>query len=249
MLIKNSVFVVTGGASNDFGRATVKVLLEEGANVVICDLPTKFLHIYGDDKAIFLPVNITSEKDVQTLLTVVQEKYKRLDGIVNCVDFYEKLGVYDLKLKEPHSLEKFTEIINENILGIFNLLRLTLPLLVENKPKVRSGRGIIINMTNNSSFDGDKETCAYSASKAAIQGLTEALSEELEGHRIRCVCISTSLASHNKLSKEPNDYFHWNQKESIVMDEPRKFGQLVKADIESTVIRATNITIDNLKNS
>lgn len=50
--------MVTGGASNDYGRATVEKLLKEGANVIICDLPDEDLHIYGDDKAIFLPIDV-----------------------------------------------------------------------------------------------------------------------------------------------------------------------------------------------
>ncbi|XP_076271571.1 3-hydroxyacyl-CoA dehydrogenase type-2-like [Rhynchophorus ferrugineus] len=245
MLLKGSVFVVTGGASDEFGKATVKKLLEEGASVVICDLPTRDLQIYGDDKSIFLPINIASETDVKTLLAVIQDKFGKLHGIINCIDAYETCQIFDAKENQPHDLKLFTDIIDENVIGIFNLLRLALPLLAQNTPKIKSGRGIIINMTNTAAVECSLRTCAYAASKAAVIGMTEALAQELDGLRIRCVCIST--APPNKVNVKPvNGHIRNSLNHGRSMDDPKRFAELVKMVIESTTLNGTTIQLDGL---
>lgn len=124
---QDSVFLVTGGASNDYGRATVETLLKEGARVIICDLPDEDLHIYGDDKAIFLPIDVlaklyckrvilvnlrfqaSQEKDTLTLIAVIQEKYGKLDGVVNCIDRYKTTPIYNPH--NPLQLKDYADVI------------------------------------------------------------------------------------------------------------------------------------------
>ncbi|CAG9770650.1 unnamed protein product [Ceutorhynchus assimilis] len=184
MKIQNSVFLVTGGASDDYGRATVEKLLKEGAKVIICDSPTKDLNIYADDKAIFLPININDDKDTKILAEIIEEKYGRLDGVVNCIDVYKSI---------PHSLEEVSTIVHDNILGPYNIITCTIPLISKNIPKKSSGRGIIINMSNGAAFDG---MCPYAASKNAVIKMTECLNFELQGIQIRSVAIVTNHRKH-----------------------------------------------------
>ncbi|KAH1002303.1 hypothetical protein HUJ04_008401 [Dendroctonus ponderosae] len=261
MQIKNSVFLVVGGASDLYGRATVEKLLKEGGRVIICDLPTKDLHIYGDDKAIFLPINVSSDVDIKTLVSVVDEKYGRLDGVVNCTDQSSSTPVYDFKEKEPQKLQEFADILYENILGPFNIIRFTIPLLARNVPKKGSGRGIIINMSNAAAFESSDKSCAYAASKAAVVRMTEALNFELQGIQVRCVSIVTGngIFEYRELCKvklpdalngsEANSVssFFDNINGSLEETEgPRKFAELVKTVVETSTMNASMIRLDSV---
>nr|AEE62233.1 unknown [Dendroctonus ponderosae] len=245
MQIKNSVFLVVGGASDLYGRATVEKLLKEGGRVIICDLPTKDLHIYGDDKAIFLPINVSSDVDIKTLVSVVDEKYGRLDGVVNCADQSSSTPVYDFKEKEPQKLQEFADILYENILGPFNIIRFTIPLLARNVPKKGSGRGIIINMSNAAAFESSDKSCAYAASKAAVVRMTEALNFELQGIQVRCVSIVTDALNGSEANSVSS--FFDNINGSLEETEgPRKFAELVKTVVETSTMNASMIRLDSV---
>ncbi|ENN75825.1 3-hydroxyacyl-CoA dehydrogenase type-2-like isoform X2 [Dendroctonus ponderosae] len=245
MQIKNSVFLVVGGASDLYGRATVEKLLKEGGRVIICDLPTKDLHIYGDDKAIFLPINVSSDVDIKTLVSVVDEKYGRLDGVVNCTDQSSSTPVYDFKEKEPQKLQEFADILYENILGPFNIIRFTIPLLARNVPKKGSGRGIIINMSNAAAFESSDKSCAYAASKAAVVRMTEALNFELQGIQVRCVSIVTDALNGSEANSVSS--FFDNINGSLEETEgPRKFAELVKTVVETSTMNASMIRLDSV---
>ncbi|XP_050301513.1 3-hydroxyacyl-CoA dehydrogenase type-2-like [Anthonomus grandis grandis] len=248
MLIKNSVFLVTGGASDQYGIAAVEALLKEGGKVIICDFPTKDLHIYGDDKAIFLPINIMDENDIKTLNEIIVEKYGRLDGVINCID-QQKFGLaYDFNKMEPQDLKEFTEVVHENVLGPFNVIRLTIPLMSKNIPKKGSGRGIIINMSNAAAFDGVKGSIAYAASKAAVIKMTESLSYELQGIQIRCVSIVTSSGGSDTLDEFdgiPED----STKAANVISEPQKFADLIKTVIKNPAMNLPMMMLNNFNTS
>lgn len=147
------------------------------------------MHIYGDDKAIFLPIDASQEKDTLTLIAVIQEKYGKLDGVVNCIDRYKTTPIYNPH--NPLQLKDYADVIYENVLLPFNVIRYAVPLLARNIPKKGSGRGVIINMTSHKAFQGDGGECAYAASKAAVIRMTEALNADLAGIQVRCFSIMT----------------------------------------------------------
>ncbi|XP_066156699.1 3-hydroxyacyl-CoA dehydrogenase type-2-like isoform X2 [Euwallacea fornicatus] len=235
-----------GGASDPYGRATVEALLKDGARVIICDLPTKDLHIYGDEKAIFLPIDASQEEDMKTLISVIQDKYGKLDGIVNCIDHYKEI---DVTKKEPPSMREFAEIVHENVLGPFNIARFLIPLLSRNIPKKNGGRGIIINMSSAAAFEGPKGGCAYAASKAAVIRMTEALSLDLQGVQIKCLSIITNYKVDDaKTINGLGGCFELKGTNGEVVDaigdEPRRFAQLVKKVIESSAINDATLRLE-----
>ncbi|KAL1518111.1 hypothetical protein ABEB36_001782 [Hypothenemus hampei] len=179
MQIKNSVFLVLGGATSALGYATVEVLLKEGAKVIICDLPNADLNIFGHDKAIFLPLDICSHDDLTQLLEVIKDKYKRLDGVINCVDYRASTPIDQ----------------SENIKDVFyvhprpfQVIMSTLPLIMAANQQ-KGKRGVIVNVANMAAYEGRAQYCAYAASKAALIRMSQVMHQELLDTKVRCVCI------------------------------------------------------------
>ncbi|XP_048519248.1 3-hydroxyacyl-CoA dehydrogenase type-2-like [Dendroctonus ponderosae] len=147
MLISGSVFLITGGASG-MGRAAAEVLLQEGAHLTILDLqrPLQDANFqFGHDRVLFLQVDVTSEKDVLNAMDATKRKFGKLNGVLNCAAVFSTAPIYDFKTLEPHSKQIFMKILDVNLCGTFNVIRLAIGLLAENEPDADGERGIIIN--------------------------------------------------------------------------------------------------------
>ncbi|MBU3749578.1 MAG: 3-hydroxyacyl-CoA dehydrogenase [Mycobacterium sp.] len=200
MQIRDAVAVVTGGASG-LGLATAKALLEEGAKVVILDLPTSpggevadnLNAQFGAGRAVFAAADVTDEEAVAAAFDLA-ETLGPVRIVVNCagtgdaIRVLGKAGVYPLK--------KFARIVNINLVGTFNVLRLgaermvkTEPIGPENSPE----RGVIINTASVAAFDGQIGQAAYSASKGGVVGMTLPIARDLADKLIRVMTIAPGL--------------------------------------------------------
>ncbi len=170
--LNSLVCMVTGGASG-LGQATVKNFIKNGSRVVICDLPNskgKELAAELGKNAIFHPTNVTSESDVSEAIKLAQTKFGNLNVLVNCAGIGVATKVYSEKNKKPHSLDEFQRVINVNLVGTFNVIRLACGAFNANEPDIDGQRGVIINTASVAAFDGQTGQAAYSASKGGIVG-------------------------------------------------------------------------------
>ena len=193
MLIKDAVAVVTGGASG-LGLATTKALLDEGAKVVILDLPSS----RGDevakelgDAVRFAPADVTDEEAVTKAFDLA-ETLGTVRIVVNCAGTGDAIRV--LGKGGVYPLNKFARIVNINLVGTFNVLRLGAERMAKSEP-VGEERGVIINTASVAAFDGQIGQAAYSASKGGVVGMTLPIARDLADKQIRVVTIAPGVAA------------------------------------------------------
>ena len=133
---------------------------------------------------------VTSEKDLQNALTIAQEKFGRLDVLVNAAGIAVAYKTYNSQKKLPHVLEDFERVIKVNTIGSFNAIRLAAGVMCENQPNQDGQRGVIINTASVAAYDGQTGQAAYSASKGAIVGMTLPIARDLSRDGKWCMKIN-----------------------------------------------------------
>jgi NAD(P)-dependent dehydrogenase (short-subunit alcohol dehydrogenase family) len=194
---QNITAIVTGGASG-LGEATVRMLAQEGANVVILDLNevrgAALVEELGPQVK-FHKTNVANETDVQAAIDLAIGSFGALHVAINCAGVAEARktlgkveGVYG-----PHSFEVFEKVIRVNLLGTFNVIRLAAFAMERNQPNAEGERGVIINTASVAAFDGQMGQAAYSASKGGIVGMTLPIARDLARSGIRVMTIAPGL--------------------------------------------------------
>ncbi|HTI15465.1 MAG TPA: 3-hydroxyacyl-CoA dehydrogenase [Dictyobacter sp.] len=193
MELRNKTIFVTGGASG-LGAACVERMIQEGANAIIVDLNTEtgiaLAQTYGDH-ALFVKTDVTNEQDVQQAIQASIEHFGNIHGVINCAGIGTPNKV--LTKNGPSSLEAFTRVITINLIGTFNVIRLTSATLAANTPAENGERGVIINTASIAAFDGQIGQAAYSASKGGIVGMTLPIARELARYGIRVMTIAPGI--------------------------------------------------------
>ena len=185
MKIDGSTFLVTGGASG-LGRATVERLLAHGGRVAILDLERSAgAQIAGElgPHVLFAPCDVTSADNVAAAMDAAAGRFGPIRGLVNCagVAIAEKTH----GKRGAHDLGTFTFVIQVNLIGTFNRIRLASARMAQNDPDEDGERGVIINTASVAAFDGQIGQAAYSASKGGIVGMTLPIARELARYGIR----------------------------------------------------------------
>lgn len=193
MQIQNSSFLVTGGASG-LGAATAQLLVEAGGNVTLADVSVEAGQTMADKlggQAQFVETDITDEASVQHTINLTVEKFGTLAGVVNCAGVV--LARKILGRKGTHDLAGFTKVIQVNLIGTFNVLRLAAAVMTQNEPWDEGERGVIINTASIAAFDGQIGQAAYAASKGGVAALTLPLARELAQSGVRVVTIAPGI--------------------------------------------------------
>jgi len=191
MIVNDSVALVTGGASG-LGLATVKALHEQGASVVILDLPSSNGEAVAKelgDRVRFAAGDVTDEASVVAALDLA-ESLGPLRVTVNCAGIGNAIKTVGKQGAFP--LAEFNRVININLVGTFNVLRLAAERIAKTEP-IEGERGVIINTASVAAFDGQIGQAAYSASKGGVVGMTLPIARDLASLLIRVVTIAPGL--------------------------------------------------------
>jgi NAD(P)-dependent dehydrogenase (short-subunit alcohol dehydrogenase family) len=189
--IDGMVCVVTGGASG-LGLATARTLHAAGARVVIIDLPSSDGERAAKELgggAVFAPADVTSEDQVAASLDAAV-RLGPLRVAVNCAGISSAIKTVGKRGAFP--LAEFTKVINVNLIGTFNVIRLAAERMAQTEA-VGEERGVIINTASVAAFDGQVGQAAYSASKGGIVGMTLPIARDLADLKIRVVTIAPGL--------------------------------------------------------
>src|SRR2546425_5517656 len=185
--------VVTGGASG-LGRATAERLVAAGATVALLDRPAS----PGAEtakaicqSAIFTPADVTNADEVGAALPTAGDRLRRVHVLVHCAGIGTAMKTFGKS--GPAKLEEFTRVIQVNLIGTFNCIRLTAALMAKNTPGVEGERGVVINTASVAAFDGQIGQAAYSASKGGIVGMTLPVARDLAELGIRVVTIAPGI--------------------------------------------------------
>jgi NAD(P)-dependent dehydrogenase (short-subunit alcohol dehydrogenase family) len=191
MDITDKVVLVTGGASG-LGLATVKALQAAGGKAVILDLPSSNGAAVAEEiGATFAPADVTSEEQVSAAVQTATE-LGPLAVVVNCAGIGNALRVVT-RDGSPFPLADFNRVIQVNLVGTFNVIRIAAAKMIVTTPIDGEERGVIINTASVAAYDGQIGQAAYSASKGGIVGITLPIAREFAQHKIRVMTIAPGL--------------------------------------------------------
>jgi NAD(P)-dependent dehydrogenase (short-subunit alcohol dehydrogenase family) len=193
MNIDGSAFLVTGGASG-LGRATVERLLAHGGRVAILDLGRSAGAQVAAElgpHAVFAACDVTSADEAGAAIDAAAGRFGAIHGLVNCagVAIAEKTH----GKRGAHDLGSFTFVIQVNLIGTFNCIRLAAARMAQNAPNAEGERGVVVNTASVAAFDGQIGQAAYSASKGGIVGMTLPIARDLAEVGIRVCTIAPGL--------------------------------------------------------
>ncbi|GIJ46262.1 3-hydroxyacyl-CoA dehydrogenase [Virgisporangium aliadipatigenens] len=205
MDITDKVALVTGGASG-LGLATARRFLAGGASVVVVDLPSsqgKDVVAELGDRATFVPTDVTDEEQVQAAVDTASQRGP-LSVVVNCAGIGNAARVVK-KDGTPFPFALFKKVVEVNLIGTFNVIRLAAARMIEATPLDGEERGVIVNTASVAAYEGQIGQAAYSASKGGVVGLTLPVARELAAHRIRVVTIAPGLFATPMLEALPEE--------------------------------------------
>lgn len=247
MNIKETVAIVTGGASG-LGEATVRRIINEGGKAVIFDLQKekgeKLVNELGKNVT-FVEVDVTDEDSVNSGLDQVIETYGRVNALINCAGI--AIAERTVGKEGAHSLDSFSKVIHVNLLGTFNVIRLTAEIMVENQTNSDDERGVIINTASVAAFDGQIGQVAYSASKGAIAGMTLPIARDLSNRNIRVMTIAPGLFETPLFEQLPEGAKTALGKMTPFpsrLGYPDEYAQLVQSIIENPMLNGETIRLD-----
>ncbi|TQM11393.1 3-hydroxyacyl-CoA dehydrogenase [Pseudonocardia kunmingensis] len=245
MDIHGSVALVTGGASG-LGLATTETLLDAGADVVILDLPSSPGEQVADKlgkRVRFAPGDVTDEASVTAALDVAAE-IGPLRVAVNCAGIGPAARVVSKKGVFP--LELFTTVVQVNLIGTFNVIRLAAERIAATDP-VGEERGIIVNTASVAAFDGQIGQAAYSASKGGVVGMTLPIARDLAQYLVRVVTIAPGLFETPllaTLSQEARDSLGQQVPHPSRLGAPSEFAALVGHIVANPMLNGEVIRLD-----
>jgi NAD(P)-dependent dehydrogenase (short-subunit alcohol dehydrogenase family) len=181
---------VTGGASG-LGGATVDMIVAAGGRAVIIDLNDQAGRAKAAQhgaSARFVRADVTSEEQVQAAIDVASKDYRQIDGLVNAAGIPAAERVLPREGVQP--LDHFARVIQVNLVGTFNVIRLAAAAMAANPPSEGGERGVIVNTASVAAFDGQIGQAAYSASKGGIVALTLPIAREFARIGVRVMTIA-----------------------------------------------------------
>jgi NAD(P)-dependent dehydrogenase (short-subunit alcohol dehydrogenase family) len=203
MDITDQVALVTGGASG-LGRATAEKLLAQGGRVVLLDLPSSDGEVVAKElgeHARFVAADVRDEAAVQQAVDAASE-LGTLRVAVNCAGTGN--AIKTVSKNGPFPLADFQRIIDINLVGTFNVIRLAAARIADAEP-VDGERGVVINTASVAAFDGQIGQASYSASKGGIVGMTLPVARDLASLQIRVVTIAPGLFDTPLLAGLPEE--------------------------------------------
>jgi NAD(P)-dependent dehydrogenase (short-subunit alcohol dehydrogenase family) len=247
MQIKNSVFLIPGGASG-LGAATARQLVAAGGKVMLADLNReageKFAASLGS-QAKFAVADVTNESQIQQAIDAAIAAFGALHGLVNCAGVAP--GERVVGKNGPHKLETFSRVININLIGTFNALRLAANAMVKNTPNGDGERGVIINTASVAAFEGQIGQAAYSASKGGIVAMALPIARELAKLGIRVNTIAPGIFDTPMLqgmSEEIRASLGAQVPFPSRLGQPEEYARLAAFIVENPMLNAEVIRLD-----
>ena len=249
MELKDKVVAITGGASG-LGEASTRHFVAHGSKVMILDIndvnAKAICDELGDDNVKYINTSIMEEQPVIDAMTFIKESFGRLDVAINCAG--TGYGGRILGKEAPHPLDHFKFIIDLNLVGTFNVMRLAAELMDKNDESESGEKGVIINTASVAGYEGQIGQSAYSASKAGVIGLTLTAARDLARHSIRVNTIAPGIFDTPLMKMAPEKV-----REPLLQStqfphrfgDPAEFGSLAAHIVENTYLNGETIRLDS----
>ena len=247
MQVQGRHFVVTGSASG-IGEAVARRLHGLGASVSLADLNEDGLKRVAEslgERVQFTVTDIADEASVQASLDQAVATFGEINGLVNCAGIPGAERV--VGREGPHSLAGFERALRVNLLGTFNMIRLTADKMQHNELQSTTERGVIINTASVAAFDGQIGQAAYSASKGGVTAMTLPIARELARFGIRVMTIAPGIFKTPMMDVLPEEV-----QQSLGaavpfpprLGDPDEFAMLAQQVIENCMLNGEVIRLD-----
>ena len=247
MKIQDARAVVTGGASG-LGNAVARHISSQGGRVVIVDVqegPGRAAAAALGGDASFVRCDVTSEAEVNAAMDSAQAHLRGINLLVNCAGVVGAGRV--LGKNGPMAGEFFTKVVHINLIGTFLCDKAAAAIMQNNVPNADGERGLLIHTSSVAAFEGQIGQAAYSATKAAVAGMTLPLARELARFGIRCVSIAPGIfhtPMMDGMPKEVQDSLAAQVPFPARLGRPEEFAQLVASVFEITMLNGATIRLD-----
>ncbi len=244
---KDLVALITGGASG-LGEACVRSLTKEAMKVSILDFAEeKGRELVSEmgNEAIFCMTDVTDERSVQSAIDKTLQAFGAIHVAINCAGIATPGKV--LGKDGPLPIERFDNVVKVNLTGTMNVIRLAAKEMVTNAPNENGEKGVIINTASGAAFEGQIGQAAYSASKAAVAGMTLPIAREFADYGIRVVTIAPGLFETPMLAGLPDKAIEALNKLIPFpkrLGKPSEFAQLALQVIKNPMLNGTTIRLD-----
>ena len=247
MKIQDARAVVTGGASG-LGNAVARHVTTHGGKVVILDVqegPGRAAAAALGANGGFVRCDVTSESEVNAAMEAAGARMGSLNLLVNCAGVIGAGRV--LGKNGPMAGEFFTKVIHINLIGTFLCDKAAAAIMQNNPPAADGERGVLIHTSSVAAYEGQIGQVAYSATKAAVAGMTLPIARELARFGIRCVSIAPGIFHTPMMDGMPQDV-----QDSLGaqvpfparLGKPEEFADLVAAVFEIPMLNGTTVRLD-----
>ena len=245
MNVKGQAAIVTGGASG-LGGATASALAAAGAKVAIFDLQDEL----GEQKAkeiggIFVKTNVADAASVEASVKTVVEKLGTPRVVVNCAGIGRSGRT--VSKSGPHDLAMFAQVIQVNLIGTFNVIRVAAYAMSQGEPLDGGERGVIVNTASVAAFDGQIGQAAYSASKGGVVGMTLPIARDLASLGVRVCTIAPGLfltPMMMSLPAEAQKSLGAQVPFPSRLGDPKEYAQLAMSIVENSMLNGETIRLD-----
>ena len=248
MEISNKVSLVTGGASG-LGLATAELLIESGSKVMLLDLNEDNAKAAAEklgSNASYVIANVTDEPSIQSAIDKTIEQFGALHVVVNCAGIGSASKT--VGRDGAHPLDYFKLVVDINLIGTFNVLRLAAVAMGNNEPNADGECGVIINTASVAAFDGQMGQAAYSASKGGVVGMTLPIARDLARMGIRINTIAPGIFNTPLMNGAPDSV-----KNPLIemvqfpkrLGHPEDFASLTKHIVENSYLNGETIRLDS----
>jgi NAD(P)-dependent dehydrogenase (short-subunit alcohol dehydrogenase family) len=246
MHINNNAFIVTGGASG-LGGAVSRMIAANGGKVLIADVQADKGEALARElggNARFIACDVTQEEQTKAAVAAATSA-GTLRGLINCAGV--AIGEKTVGKDGPHALASFTRVIGINLIGTFNMIRVTADAMSKLEPTSDGERGVLINTASVAAYDGQIGQAAYAASKGGVVGMTLPIARDLARQGIRCVTIAPGLFATPMLLGMPQEVQEALGKQPPFptrLGRPDEYAALAKHIIENVMINGETIRLD-----
>ncbi len=247
MDLKDAIALVTGGGSG-LGEATAREFAAAGAKVAILDLESspgaKVAESFGD-QGIFVAADVVSADGVTAAVAKAVARFGTINVGVNCAGIGRAMRT--VTRDGPHSLELFNKVIQVNLIGTFNGIRMAAAQMAKNQPNSEGERGVIVNTASVAAFDGQIGQAAYSASKGGVVAMTLPIARDLASLGIRICTIAPGTFDTPMLAGLPGPAR--KALEATIpfpsrLGRPAEFAALARHIVENSMLNGETIRLD-----
>ena len=244
MDIQGKVFIVTGGASG-LGEGTARMLAREGAQVLVADLQVERGQAVAEEVGgRFVRCDVTSATEGQAVVDAAMAMGK-LMGLVNCAGIAP--AARTVGKEGGHALDLFSKVVQINLIGSFNMIRLAATAMAKNEPEATGERGVLISTASIAAYDGQIGQAAYAASKGGVVGMTLPIARDLARHGIRNMTIAPGIFGTPMLfgmPQEVQDALAAGVPFPSRLGKPEDYAKLVHAIVTNEMLNGEVIRLD-----